>query len=215
MTPIVTAREAMLLRASLWPQVSLYDKQVEIVESTFTNSETYCVAGNRLGKDFVAAFIALSAAIICEAKGKTFRIITTSVAEHHLKVLWGEIGRFIQTSSRPLIRGKNAASSQGATRGPFTLNYQEMRTAREGYAKNPLSYLAGRVSAKGEGMAGHHADFSLVIGDEASGLDDEVYAMCQGWAEHMLWIGNPNNCSNFFRKGVEGGDVPRQKATAK
>lgn len=129
------------------------------------------------------------------------RILTTSVAEHHLKVLWGEVGRFAVTASQPLLSSKEGAG------GPLVMNYQEIRLASEREAKNPLSYLAGRVSAKGEGMAGHHAEFSMVIGDEASGLDDKVYEMCQGWAKHMLWIGNPNACSNFFRRGVEAGDL--------
>lgn len=185
------------LQADVWPDVRLYDKQWEVAFSAVTNRETYVAAGNQLGKDFVSAFVAVSCFLLCQAAGVTCRIVTTSVAEHHLKVLWGEIGRFIATARIPLL------ARQG---GSLVINYQEVRRREEAGAKNPLSYLAGRVSAKGEGLAGHHVDFTMLIGDEASGLDDAVYAMGQGWAKHMLFIGNPNETQNWWRKAIEQGD---------
>jgi hypothetical protein len=127
------------------------------------------VAGNQLGKDFVAAFIAVVAFLICLGRKITCRIVTTSVAEHHLKVLWGEISRFITTSRRPLV--------YDSLKNPFGIllvNYQEVRRTEERAAKNPLNYLVGRVSQKGEGLAGHHAEFTMFVGDEASGLDDAI-----------------------------------------
>ena len=195
---LIDPADVFLVKEAFWPSVTFYDKQVEVIESSFLNDETYVTAGNELGKDFVAGFIPLAAFLICEAKGLTCRIVTTSVAEHHLKVLWGEIGRFVTTAKVSLL------AKDG---GPLVMNYQEVRRVAEAEAKNPLNYLVGRVSAKGEGLAGHHADFTMVIGDEASGLDDSVYKMAQGWAKRMLWIGNPNDCRNFWRKGVKAGDL--------
>lgn len=190
--------DVLALRLIYWPHVRLYDKQLEIVRSTFLNDETYVYAGNELGKDFVAGFIVATAFLCCWLKNVTARIVTTSVAEHHLKVLWGEIGRFLTTPARPLL------ASLG---GPFVLNYQEIRLVDEAESKNPLSYAVGRVSAKGEGMAGHHAEFTLAVGDEASGIDDVVYEMTQGWARRMLWIGNPNDCANFYRRARREGEL--------
>lgn len=132
----------------------------------------------------------------------TCRIVTTSVAEHHLKVLWGEIGRFVTTSAIPLLADKG---------GPLVMNYQEIRWAWERDAKNPLNYLVGRVSEKGEGLAGHHAAYTLLAGDEASGLSDTCYEMGQGWAKRFLLFGNPNNTNNFFRRGIEAGNLPVAK----
>ena len=186
------------LNVTHWPQVELYDKQCEVVEATLTCKETYVTAGNQLGKDFLAGFLALGCFALCRQRGITCRILTTSVAEHHLKVLWGEIGRFWSTSRVPL------AAKDG---GDYEINYQEIRRKEEQASKNPINYLVGRVSAKGEGLAGHHAEFSLLIGDEASGLDDEVYKMAQGWAKHMLFIGNPNPTDNFFKRAVKAGDL--------
>lgn len=170
-----------------------------------------------IGKDFVAGFIAVSFFIrpmmyfdpeyvrqVESQRSESFphphtrRVVTTSVAEHHLKVLWGEIGRFITTSSVPLTLDKG---------GPLTVNYQEVRLAREKDSKNPLNYLVGRVSAKGEGLAGHHAAYTLCICDEASGVDDVVYEMQQGWAKRLLAFGNPNQTQNWWRKGIKAGDL--------
>lgn len=198
---MINPRYLLGMKEVLWPDVWFYDKQVEIIKSTCLNRETYAVAGNKLGKDFVTGFIPVGVFLACIALGKTCRIVTTSVAEHHLKVLWGEIGRFISTSRVPLLAAKG---------GPLVVNYQEIRRADEATMKNPLSYLVGRVSAKGEGLAGHHAEVTLGIGDEASGLAEDVYKMMQGWAQHMLFIGNPNPTTNFFYRGVKAGDMSEE-----
>jgi hypothetical protein len=186
----------------LWPQYALYDKQREIVRSTEEDDETYVTAGNMLGKDFLAGLIPLLAFLRCLKLGITCRIVTHSVAEHHLLVMWGEIGRFISSSKVPLL------AKHG---GPLVVNHMEVRRADEADMKNPLSYLVGRVSEKGEGLAGHHAEYTMFIGDEASGLDDVSYEMAQGWAKRMYLFGNPNaECANFWRTNIEAGDVPRE-----
>jgi hypothetical protein len=178
--------------------VVFYREQIETIYSVKDNFETYVVAGNQLGKDFVAAFIVLWWFLSALKMGYTCRIVTTSVKDEHLDVLWGEIGRFVATSAHPLMHKDG---------GPLVVNYHEIRLASEAYVKTPLSYIKGQVSKKGEGISGHHSEASLVVGDEASGLDDIVYEMAQGWFKRALWFGNPNNCNNFWRKGVEAGDL--------
>lgn len=190
--------DPLRLAAELWPGVTFYRKQLEVIYSVERNAETYVTAGNKLGKDFVAGFICLSLFLRCVKVGKTCRIVTTSVAEHHLKVLWAEIARFATTARAPLL------AEDG---GPLLMYHLEIRRAAEAAAKNPMSYLVGRVSQKGEGLAGHHADVTLFVADEASGIDDVAYEMAQGWAKRMLIFGNPNTCNNFFRRGVEAGDL--------
>lgn len=182
----------------LWPHMRIYDKQREIIKSVEENVETFVVAGNKLGKDYIAARIVVNSFLRCLKAGVTCRIVTTSVAEHHLYVLWGEIGRAIMEAEVPLL------SKVG---GPLILQHMEIRRAKEKEARNPLNYAVGRVSAKGEGLAGHHADWTLFVGDEASGLDNVAYEMAQGWARRMLIFSNPNPCQNFYFQGVEGGDI--------
>ena len=181
----------------LWPDSRLYGKQEQIVLSSEYDDETYVPAGNMLGKDYVAGRIALSFFLRKRLSGKTVRIVTTSVKDDHLRVLWGEVGRFLLTSKSPLD------VKQG---GPLALNHRDIRWKWPG-DECMISYLRGMVSEKGEGMAGHHADETLVIIDEASGVDDLVYTQCDTWARRKLVIGNPMPTLNFFFKAVKAGDV--------
>lgn len=198
----------------LWPDTDFYDKQREVVLSVRDSAETYVHAGNQLGKDYVAGFIALSFFIrpqmyfpesyVREVRGRagrfphSRRVVTTSVKDDHLRVLWAEIGRFV-TESRFSLRAEEG--------GPLVLLNHEIRLAYERDAKNPVNYLVGMVSESGEGLSGHHAAYTLMIGDEASGIDDKAYAAGQGWVKRFLFIGNPNSTTNFFFRGIKGGDL--------
>lgn len=186
--------EPLKMQHALWPEVAFYDKQVEIIHSVRDNFETFVPAGNMLGKDFVSGFIALWF-FICH---DVCRAITTSVKDDHLRVLWGEIGGFLRTSRVPLIR------EQG---GPLIFNHRDIKKHVGSERAKEISYLRGMVSSKGEGMAGHHAPYTLLIIDEASGVDDEVYTQGDTWAKKKLIIGNPNPCVNFFYRGVKEGDL--------
>jgi phage terminase large subunit len=177
----------------LWPHLTFYDKQCEVIRSLMDNDETFVVAGNMLGKDFVAGFLAVWFFLAHHP----VRVLTTSVKEDHLRVLWGEINQFLQTSRVPLTVKEG---------GPLLVKHREIRKIVKGKVC-PISYLRGCVSAKGEGMAGHHAAHTLVVIDEASGVDDQVYHFSDTWAKRKLIFGNPHPCSNFFFRGVEEGDV--------
>lgn len=200
------------LHKLLWPQVVFYDKQWEIIDSVWNNPETFVVAGNMLGKDFVAGFIALAYFML----NRPCRVITTSVKDDHLRVLWGEIGRYIQTSKYPL---------EYRFGGPLLIKHRDIRwmytqdiprnedelgsiDIRSGETCK-ISYLLGLVSEKGEGMAGHHAKHTLWIADEASGIENISYTQAGTWAKRILAIGNPNPCdmNHWFRQGVKGGDL--------
>lgn len=195
---VIHPDDALALKELLWPHVKFYPKQLEVIDSVFRDRETYVPAGNKLGKDFTAGFICPIAFMLCKYAGISCRIVTTSVAEKHLNVLWGEIGRFIGTASQPLL------SQHG---GPLVVNAFEIRRIEEMEQKKPYNYVAGLVYDDPEKLAGHHADWTLFVGDEASGLDNKAYEMAQGWAKHMLFIGNPNPTQNFFRKGILAGDL--------
>lgn len=201
-----------------WPDTTFYREQRQAIVGIKEDVETVIVSANKMGKDFGAAYIALSfflcpqmyfpdhyvAYVESQRRGRpdllvhTRRVVTTSIKEDHLRVLWAEIGRFLQTSDVPLIDRDG---------GPLVVNDKEIRFREEMHAKNPINYLIGKVSEKGEGMAGHHAAYTLAVGDEASGLDDQVYVFMQGWAKRFLFFGNPHETQNFWRKMVDGGDV--------
>lgn len=178
-----------------WPDVIFYKKQREVIYSLEENDETWVVAGNMLGKDYVAGFICVR--FFLRHLGDSCRIVTTSVKDDHLRVLWGEIGQFVDRSRFPLSHKKG---------GPLVVMHREIRKIVRGEV-DKISYLLGMVSEKGEGMAGHHAAYTLGVIDEASGVDRIVYTQMDTWAKKKLIFGNPNPGSDFFEKEVEAGDI--------
>jgi hypothetical protein len=192
MTNHQTADPIQLARL-LWPDVRFYDRQREIIYSVRDDDITLVPAGNMLGKDFVAGFVALWFFMV----HREVRVVTTSVKDDHLRVLWGEIDRFVKTAKYPLTADKG---------GPLVYNHHEIRKIVDGQV-DKHSYLLGAVSKSGEGLSGHHARHTLLIMDECSGVDDTAYSAGQGWMQKLLAIGNPNECQNFFRRGVKEGDI--------
>lgn len=127
------------------------------------------------------------------------RIVTTSVKQDHLDVLWGEIGTAFRT-----------CSMYQQLREKFVFNDKEVRFREEAENRNAYSYMIGKVSGSEnmEGLTGHHAHYNLAAGDECSGLDDRVKEAFEKWAKREIYIGNPKPCSNFFKKLFRAGDVP-------
>ncbi len=215
-------RDPLGFQRALWPSVKFYDRQKEVIYAVRDCPEVFCVAGNMLGKDFLAGYVAVSFLLhpqmyfprdyVREVESRrdrltnpnphTVRIVTTSVKDDHLRVLWGEIGRFLDNANpyTPLgpVREKDG--------GPLVVNHRDVRKKVNG-RPCPISYLRGMVSERGEGMAGHHAAYTLVIGDEASGLASLVYTQAATWAKRALYIGNPNPCVEFFKECVKAGNL--------
>ena len=183
----------------LWPDITLYDKQREILYSLCDDDETIVPAGNMLGKDFIAGLAVLWFFLTRHP----CRIITTSVDSTQLEsVLWGEIRRFIHSSKYPLTKDNG---------GPLLVNHLHLRKIHKGNICG-LSYVLGRVAgAEGEGMLGHHIaktgdniPRTLAVGDEASGLPDIYKNKFDTWADRQLYIGNCYPCENFFKRAVQG-----------
>jgi hypothetical protein len=192
--------EPMKLKELLWPHVRFYKEQKEIIYSVVENDETFVPAAHMMGKDFVSAFIVLWFFL----SRHPVRVVTTSADYSQLEsVLWGEMRRFIQEAKHPLEYEKG---------GPLVVNHLHIRKMVNNQVDG-LSYLIGRVAAKGEGMQGHHiaetgdgVPRTMWVADEASGVDDLSYKAAEGWAKRKLVIGNCYPCQNFFRRGVKGGN---------
>ena len=178
-----------------WPNSVLTDYQVEILKSVQENKITVVPAGNKLGKDYVAAFCGIH--FFCSRM--PCRVVTTSVDGSQLNgVLWGEIRNFLQTAAFPL---------------PVHVNHQQLRQKMPDGTLRGNSEFIGRVVEKGEGLLGRHLPYGpnmeprvLCIIDEASGFDDGNYMGIDTWAHRILIIGNPFPCENFFKRLVQGGD---------
>ena len=186
-----------------WPDVQFYKQQKEIIYSVVENVETHIPAGNMLGKDFVAAFIILWFFTTRDP----CKILTTSVKQRHLNVLWGEMGKFIRTSRYPLL------ASEG---GPLIVNKTTIHKVVQGRV-DVETYVLQEVcnEQSSAGMGGHHVTLpsgqpiddiprNLFVGDEASGILDVGYEKARPCFKRMLFFGNTWNCNNFFRRAVEG-----------
>lgn len=196
----------------LWPTARFYDKEVEMVRGLRDSKATYVRSSNKAGKDFTAGFLCVSAFVAPwlyypldyvrfvhqHGKGHTRRILTTSIAGDHLRVLWAEIAWFLTNAAIPLL------TQDG---GPLYLTEMELRFASELHLKRPPNYLIGTVADKPEKLAGHHADYTFMFGDEGSGLENYVKEQAQGWAKREFYWGNPNACQNFYRTEQRGGDL--------
>ena len=205
----MTLREAMRVLASnpvhfvkfLWPDVTLYDKQKEILHSLWANDETYVPAANMMGKDFIAAYAILAFFLTRQP----CRIVTTSVKDGHLDVLWGEIGRAIDTCRFPLDHKSG---------GPLKILQRKITKIVNGEL-DTISYVKGMVADDMNAMQGHHVaktgdgiPRTMFVVDEAAGVQNDYYDMAATWADRMYIFGNCNPCSNFFFRGVKRGIVP-------
>lgn len=193
-------RDPLVFYKVCWPDGVLYREQVDIVRSVERDRETFVVAANKVGKDYVAGFITVWKFMKALMLGKTCKIITTSVKEEHLGVLWGEIGRFLTDSKVPLLSTKG---------GPLVLTDMEIRRSCDLVAgnKQPFNYVRGQVANNLDAMSGHHSDMSGFIGDEASGLPDGYHEKAQGWMSWCLCFGNPWPASNFWWRGIKAGSL--------
>jgi hypothetical protein len=184
--------------ALCWPDIRLYDRQVEIMYSLRDNDETIVVAGNQLGKDFITGLLVLW--FFCSRS--PCRIITSSSGQVQLvSVLWGEMRRFLNTTQHPLPLEVN----EGVI---FQRNPDGTRVAN--------SYIRGVVTNVPENLQGHHLarganNFprTLIIFDEASSIEDQYYDAADTWAHRKLIIGNPLPCTNFFYRHVKAKSIPR------
>lgn len=205
----------------MWPEAFFWSKSRDMLMAARNSAETYVAAGNELSKDWTMGRLAVSFVVspwtyyprehfdylerrtdIPHASPEFVRhqrrCLTTSVKDKHLDVLWGEIKMAWQTC-RPGVLD------------PFVMTHHMIRFKKDAEdLKNAASYVIGVVSGSEnmEGLSGHHAPYTLGIGDEASGLDDAAKHAISKWCKRQVYIGNTWPCHNFFKREFEAGDLP-------
>jgi hypothetical protein len=179
----------------LWPHVTIYDKQREMLYSVEFNKATYVKSANMMGKDFIAGIIIVKFFLT----HPEVRVVGTSVTDGQLGVLRSEVKRFITTSKVPLLK---------ADGGILTLNYDGVRKLLpDKSGEDPTSYIKFMTTNTGEALAGHHAEATLAVADEASGLTKDIKTYIEGWAKKLFIFGNPHECQNFYRESCDKGDI--------
>lgn len=162
------------LKATPW------NKQREIIADVFKYPVVAVKSCNASGKSYIAARIALT--FLTLKPGSI--VITTAPTWRQVKdVLWREMRTAIALS--PIKLTDHQANQVG-------LDISE-------------DWFAVGLSTKdSEKFFGYHADDILVIVDEASGVEEEIYigvdAVTPNMNAHVLMIGNPTNPEGRFFK---------------
>lgn len=154
-----------------------WSKQAEIIASVFTHNRTAVRSCHGVGKTITAANTALAFL----AAYPRSRVITTAPTYTQVRdLLWPEIHRAISRSPSGL--------------------YPEPDTTRLTLAKD--WFAVGVSTNRPERFQGHHAENLLLIVDEASGVDEQIYEAAEGFRTatggRLLLIGNPTQTSGQF-----------------
>jgi len=162
---------------------NLWAKQREIVLSVFQNPRTAVRSCTGSGKTFTAARVAL--AFINNYEGS--QILTTAPTFRQVEsIFWRELAVAFAQARFPLGGHLTAVRLEKAEKW----------------------FAIGLSTDEPERFQGFHAPYMLVIGDEASGLDEKVYTAIEtplstGHAR-LLLISNPTQPIGKFRETFDG-----------
>jgi phage terminase large subunit len=162
-----------------------WSRQVEVLNALARTDFVSVPAGRAVGKSRLDAAAALW--FVC-TRGAGSRVICTAPTYKQVQqILWEEI-RTLHASAKVAIRGEVAKmASTGA------------RTA-EG------AQILGLTAEKPEAFQGIRAREMLVIADEASGIEDEIFHVIDGntaGGAKLLLTGNPTRARGYFRESFK------------
>ena len=170
-SPVAFARDVL--------GVSLWSKQVQVLEALAGSTRVAVKSGNGLGKGFSASvailwFLACHDPAIVLSTAPTFRQVR--------HVLWREVHR----------RYRNANYDLGGTLLHTRLELSDTR------------FALGLSADSDEEFQGFHSPNMFIVVDEAEGVDEEIYEAIEGVMTsencRLLLIGNPTTMGGSFRK---------------
>lgn len=155
-----------------------WDKQVEIIRSTFMYKYTAVKTCNAIGKSFIAARIVVTYLMIYPGS----IVVTTAPTWRQVTdVLWREIGTAVKKSK-------------------YKLTNKEVTQA--GLSLDTDWFAVGLSTKRPENFFGYHADNILVVVDEAGGVEEPIFrgvaAITPNANARVLLIGNPTSPSGTF-----------------
>lgn len=156
------------------------DQQKQIMNAVVTNKRVSARSGRGIGKTAVLSWLILWWLCVYDDP----KVVCTAPSYSNLKsVLWPEVSNWLRGS-------------------PIECVFEH--TAERLYLKESPSvwWAEPRTSNKPEAMAGLHKPNMLILMDEASGIDDEIYDIIQGSFTQannkVVLTGNPTRTSGFF-----------------
>jgi len=170
-----------------------WSKQAEIIADVFAYPLVAVKSCNAAGKSDLASDVALTF-LMCKPNSI---VITTAPTWRQVKdVIW----RYIRT--------KHA-------KAPVKLS--EKQCNQVGLDLSEEWFAIGLSTRDAEKFFGYHADDILVIVDEASGVEEEIYvgvdAVTPNLNAHVLMIGNPTNPEGRFYKAFQDPLVKKHTIT--
>jgi hypothetical protein len=172
----------------------LWDLQKQITDAVFKYPVVAVRSCNASGKTYVSARIALT--FLTTKPGSI--VITTAPTWRQVKdVFWREFRTAYNMSM-------------------FKLSKEDCNTVGLDYAED--WFAVGLSTKDSEKFFGYHADDILVIVDEASGVEEEIYigvdAVTPNINAHVLMIGNPTNPDGRFFKAFNDPMVKKFRISA-
>jgi hypothetical protein len=176
------------------------------VPSCNASGKTYLAA--RLALAFYNAYTPGTPCVQCDPTGtnggcRGAKVITTSSKETHLRDnLWGEI-----RAAYPKIKERGLHIPGHLYEGDLRLVDDESN-----------HFIIGQSAASAEGMQGYHAAHKLIIGDEATSVDDEVQLaitrLLASSDSRILLIYNPTTPDTYASKMARSGSYETIRITA-
>lgn len=166
--------------------VSLWSRQVQIVESVLANSDTAVPSCHNAGKSFIAAYIACWWLDV-HPPGSAFVVTTAPTGPQVKAILW----RYI-----------NQLHTKGNLRGRTNLTEWYIGKELVAYGRKPSEYTP-------DAFQGIHAERVLVVIDEACGVPDTLWdaasTLTSNDLSRTLAIGNPDDPESRFGKVCKPG----------
>lgn len=152
-------------------QDKLWSRQIELVRSTWENTITGCISGQKTGKTRCAADIAVA---WCKGHSNGIVRLASASEDQLIDGLWGEIRRLL-------------------------LNHPELGPApalapSTGWRLSENQKIIGVTAKEANRMAGRSGEEQLWIVDEACGIDYPLWEVILGnlmGGGHLLWLTNP------------------------
>lgn len=167
----------------------VWSQQQNVIESVRDNRYTAVHSAHDMGKSFIAAR-AIAWWIATHPPGTAFVVSTAPSAAQVSAIMWREVGR---------IHKKAGLAGQINRAG-----YPQWYIGNElvGYGRKPADY-------EQSAFQGIHAEYVLVVIDEACGVNQTLYdavdALATNENARVLAIGNPDDPSSHFKKVCEPG----------
>ena len=161
--------------------VTLWARQVEILEAIRDHRDIAVRGGRKIGKDFALAV----AAIWFYSCFDDARVLMTAVTARQVDgILWREVRRLVRGAKRPI---------DGELHG----------LARSGLKAVDLREIVGFTAREAEAVAGISGTSLLYIVDEASAVHDEIYEAIDGnraggGDARLVMISNPTKTVGRF-----------------